>query len=346
MLHALGLLAVLMCLLASQPAFADSTLSQLLAIDQATSHLSPSAPPRVKSQRDSQMEAGFCAPGMACYASAARSEDPMLIKVARHLQDRQVPQNHAQGTELAPLGVVVNHTLEAYSTAFLVGECHVLTTAHSVVGTNSARYVSYNPELNEPKTALKNLKLEFRVGKSRASEYAPFAESVTATVEVMGKYSPYNTSDDEDWALLRLSKCWGTDDKYGHFALYENAELNTIKGKPGIFASVGFPGDRDMEAGAWIDPHCTVHDASIQDTWADVWATDCNAVSGMSGAPMIRKSVEGKIYVFGITTSQIVTYDEVVEGFSVTDANHVLSTKAFYSQIKPYIQKTRRTKRD
>ncbi len=287
------------------------------------------------SDQNTTMEAGFCAPGMECYASAARSQDPMLLKVARHLQDRQIPVSHAKGTELAPIGALFNRTLQdAHSTAFLVGECHILTTAHSVVGKKNTQHVSYNPKFNDPKIALKNVKMEFYVGQTSTT---PFAEKATATVEVMGKFNPFNQNDDEDWALLRLSECLGTKEKYGYFELFD-AKLEQVQGKEGFFSLAGFPGDRPMESGVWLDPKCTVHGAALDGSLNHNWAMDCNTVGGMSGAPLMRKSNDGKIYVFGLTTTQIVTTERVLEGFSLADANHVVATKSFYSAIQPFIR--------
>ncbi len=340
-------MTILTSLLAGSPtALANSSLmEQLSAIDKAISHgnarqapaPSRTPPPSRVSDQHTTMEAGFCAPGMECYASAARSQDPMLLKVARHLQDRQVPVSHAKGAELAPIGALFNRTLNAHSTAFLVGECHILTAAHSVVGTKSTRYIAYDPEPNKPKVALKNVKMEFYVGQTSTT---PFAEKATATVEVMGKFNPFSQSDDEDWALLRLSECLGTKEKYGHFELYD-AKLEQVQGKEGFFSLAGFPGDRPMESGVWLDPKCAVHGAALDGSLSHTWAMDCNAVGGMSGAPLMRRSNDGKIYVFGLTTTEAVTTERVMDSFSLTTANHVVATKSFYSAVQPFVRSAR-----
>lgn len=333
MLHIWGIVAVLGTLTVSHTASADSSLSNLSVLNQAIQLSAANQPTSGVDAHDSQMEAGFCAPGMACHASAARSQQqlPALQKVAIFVEDRRKPVAHPKGSELAPIGALVNRTTDEVSTTFLVGECHILTTAHSVVGTARGKQISYDPRKDDFRKALAHVQMEFHVGQTGTRRFADVAK---ATIENMGKFNPLARDDEEDWALLRLSDCLGRPDKYGYFELFD-AELEKVQGKTGIFRAAGFPGEPGPFEGVWEDPKCTVHGRAFGfDDQTNVWATDCNLVRGQSGSPIIRKGLDGKIYVFGIATSQVVATKQVIPGFSIMDANRMLSSKAFIHAVR------------
>lgn len=347
MLQAWGAFTVLMSLFAvASTAQADTNaLARLSVLSKAMQQIEEQTETRAATQisqtedsRETQMEGGFCAPGMSCYESAARSDDQFatLQQIVLHVEDRRQPQPRRQGDRLAPIGMIANKTFKGRATAFLVGECHIMTAAHVVIGTpESGRYIDTYPEDKDFFKKVSNVELEFHVGQGSNS---PFAEKTKATVEAIGNLDVQVRNLDEDWALLRLDNCLGREDKYGHFELMA-ATLEDVKDRSHFFKAAGYPIDKDYRAGVWEDPGCTVHDYSVNTSSRDVWATDCNITLGASGGPLYRKAKNGKYYVFGIAVAGT-GEAKIVDEFDVADANTFLSLNAFYKKVQPFLEKT------
>lgn len=196
--------------------------------------------------------------------------------------------------------------------------------------------MGYNPDFQDIKKVMASAKMEFYVGQT---SHTPFAEKTEATVEIMGKFNPLAPDDEQDWALLRLNDCLGSPDKYGHVALMP-VDLEKIEGREGFFSAIGYPGDRSLQDGVWVDPRCTVSGNSIAGTSKLVWATDCHIIKGQSGGPLTAKGKKNKLYAFALAVSETIISTDVVQHYEVMNANNVLSVKAFYDQIKPYLTPT------
>lgn len=283
-----------------------------------------------------QQSAQADGPGMRHDGDASRSTGAVAKtkEVALHIKDRRIPVDHAKGSKFSPLGIIVNSTVKGRFTAFLVGECHVLTTAHSVIGTSEMNYISPDSKETDYRQKLAALKMEFLVGQTSTT---PFAESTRATVEIMGKYDPGQENHEEDWALLKLDDCLGATGRYGHYSLL-SAELSQVLGRAGFFHTAGFPGDRDLKKGAWLDPECSVRGKAPDAPTNSLWASDCNLMPGQSGSPALATAPNGKTYVLGLAVSQISLSGGILSSYRPGNANIILSVKGILPIIKAYIQ--------
>jgi hypothetical protein len=212
--------------------------------------------------------------------------------VAIFRSDNRTVGSRARGSAYAPIGVVANESLHArrwaQGTGFLVSACHVLTTAHNVVGTAAFGVL---PGYPHDRSHVGRVKLTFLVGQGTRW---PFAEWTRARVVVLGHYDPFDPRTRvEDYALLELDDCVGQ--RYGVLDAL-GASLDAVRAAPGRIISAGYPAERDHRQGVWIEDGCTVTGPAPDVEDDGFWGHDCAASAGMSGGPLMLQGPDGRLH--------------------------------------------------
>lgn len=327
-----GSLTALIAIVATNSARAESSTSHLNSLNQAMKQAAAQTA-HVADASEAQMEASFCAPGMDCYANSARSEQLSgLRKVAIHIEDRRRPQPHAEGDKLAPVGVAANKTLGAMSSAFIVGKrgCHVLTSAHSVIGTASGRFLSIDPTKGDYINDASGAEVDFYFGKTSSGK---FATKLRGALKAIGRFNPWVPNSQEDWALFELPECLGN--KYGRFKLAITSE-NALEAKGDSLRAAGFPSDKDFKLGVWEDPACSVIGTTRNSK--HVLETSCNLRKGASGGPLYGVDSDGDYVAYALASREVLSTNDVLPSVDSTNANIFISISAFAHKIRPFIQ--------
>lgn len=154
-------------------------------------------------------------------------------------------------------------------TAFLVGECGILTNFHVVFG---PWYV----------TALRPPSHEFTATFTLTEVTLPDGShpSARAIPVVWGDYQGADRllrRPQEDWAYLTLDRCLGA--QYGYFELRDAAVYEPPVDRG--FTATGYSAGRQM-----LDPRCEAH---ADDMGGQAWVHDCALLPGDSGGPIFRK---------------------------------------------------------
>ncbi|MEZ5830687.1 MAG: tetratricopeptide repeat protein [Dongiaceae bacterium] len=271
--------------------------------------------------------------------------------VAFGADDRR-PVSRLPGTEGGAIGLVFFQASDgqfAAGTGFLVSPCHVLTAYHVAGG---------GGEVDESRIST------FYVGQGKIGPDFPdlnrFADSSRARPVLWGRYVRLDDDSDllvrsqsverngwEDWALLRLEKCFGGKPySYGYLKLAPVTTRELMTSGASLPArSIGLPGDKST-ASLWEDPTCRL----IGQIYASGWEHDCVTIPGNSGGPiLIKDPVTGENRVAAITVSHI-----AVEGISVDDSDALVLRRddpnyydylaiavpvaSFAARIQPYLE--------
>lgn len=201
-----------------------------------------------------------------------------------------------EASNFAPVGVIEFNLPEGRSTgtAFLVGECVVMTSFHVAFGP------WYLTQLRPPSKASRGTFTLTQVTLPDAGH-----PSTGAIPVIWGDYrgparqflQPAN-----DWVVLALEECLG--ERHGYLLPYD-ATLNDDMPDKGGFTAVGYSSGRQM-----LDANCSIR---LGGSGASAtMLNDCVALSGDSGAPIIRRG-----------TSRVVA---MVSGFRAGFGSHSCSS--------------------
>jgi hypothetical protein len=177
-------------------------------------------------------------------------------------------------SNFAPVGVIEFSLPEGRSTgtAFLIGECSVLTNFHVVFGP------WYVAALHPP--SIKN-----RGTFTLTQETLPNGEHPrTGAIPVL--WGDYMGPDRQfrrpanDWVVLALEECLGR--RHGYLLPYDAALNDDIPDKGG-FTAIGYSTGRQM-----VDSNCSIRPGGGSGSGATM-LNDCAALPGDSGAPIIRR---------------------------------------------------------
>ena len=178
-----------------------------------------------------------------------------------------------EASNFSPVGVIEFSLPEGRSTgtAFLIGECIVMTNFHVAFGP------WYLTALRPPSNANRGTFTLTQVTLPNGGH-----PSTGAIPVIWGDYTgparqilqPAN-----DWVVLALEECLGT--RHGYLLPYD-ATLNDDVPDQGGFAAVGYSSGRQM-----VDANCSIR-LGGSGTGATM-LNDCVALSGDSGAPIIRR---------------------------------------------------------
>jgi hypothetical protein len=179
-----------------------------------------------------------------------------------------------EASNFSPVGVIEFDLPEGRSrgTAFLVGECIVMTNFHVAFGP------WYLTALRPPSNANRGTFTLTQVNLPSGGH-----PSTTAIPVVWGDYTgparqfvqPVN-----DWVVLALEECLGT--RHGYLLPYD-ATLNGDIPDRGGFTAVGYSAGRQM-----VDSNCSIRLGGGSGAGATM-LNDCVALSGDSGAPIVRR---------------------------------------------------------
>jgi hypothetical protein len=179
-----------------------------------------------------------------------------------------------QASNFSPVGVIEFSLPEGRSTgtAFLIGECTVMTNFHVAFG---PWYVTaLRPPSNASRGTFTLTQVTLPNGEHPSTGAIPI---------IWGDYTgparqfrrPAN-----DWVVLALEKCLG--DLHGYLLPYDAALNDDIPDRGG-FTAVGYSAGRQM-----VDSNCSIRLGGDNGTGATM-LNDCAALPGDSGAPIIRR---------------------------------------------------------
>ncbi len=177
-------------------------------------------------------------------------------------------------SNFTPVGVIEFSLPEGRSTgtAFLIGECAVMTNFHVVFGPWELT------ALRPPSSANKGT-FTLTQATSTNGEHP----STGAIPVIWGDYTGPDRQfrkPANDWVVLALEDCLG--DRHGYLLPYD-AALNEDIPNRGGFTAVGYSAGRQK-----VDPNCSIRLAGDSGSGATM-LNDCATLPGDSGAPIVRR---------------------------------------------------------
>jgi hypothetical protein len=179
-----------------------------------------------------------------------------------------------EASNFSPVGVIEFNLPEGQSTgtAFLIGECTVMTNFHVAFG---PWYVTaLRPPSNASRGTFTLTQVTLPNGEHPSTEAIPV---------IWGDYSGPDRQfrrPANDWVVLALEDCLGY--RHGYLQPYD-AALNDEMPVSGGFVAIGYSTGRQM-----VDSNCSIHPADSNGTGSTM-LNDCAALPGDSGAPIIRR---------------------------------------------------------
>jgi V8-like Glu-specific endopeptidase len=174
-----------------------------------------------------------------------------------------------------------------WGTAFLIHSCYIATAYHVV-----------KPTIEE-----------ITGEEERFFETPLFEEPISAKPVLWGEAwtSTKETLNGDDWAVLKLSKCF--PEKVKPLTLLDVQE-HTLLSMPLIIA--GFPEDRDLEK-ITVDLRCNAGPEPLKSDTG--FGHDCATRPGNSGSPLMTL-VDNKAQVVGIAVAAKGHFEEIIIGYS------------------------------
>ena len=179
-----------------------------------------------------------------------------------------------EASNFAPVGVIEFSLPEGRSsgTAFLIGECAVMTNFHVVFG---PWYVTaLRPPSNTSRGTFTLTQVTLANGEHPSTGAIPVS------------WGDYTGPDRQfrkpanDWVVLALEDCLG--DRHGQLQPYD-AALNDDIPESGGFVAIGYSAGRQM-----VDSNCSIRHGGGSGTGATM-LNDCTTLPGDSGAPIVRR---------------------------------------------------------
>jgi V8-like Glu-specific endopeptidase len=220
------------------------------------------------------------------------------------------------------VGLLYHPEAGAGGTAFLVGNCHIVTAYH-VAFMKERNAVTGNVETIRGR---RGHAAEFLIGPD-PDVPARFASMTRATVVDFGKFSKADFHGMAgDWAILKLDDCLGK--KYG-FLKYARPFSNSSMPE-GELMTVGFPKSRASLAGITVERGCKARDHGPV---AGLVGVDCAFESGMSGGPVLEQQTDRGWLVVGLIQQSMAGVEEVLPSYSMAHRNQVVYVTAFWKAL-------------
>lgn len=239
----------------------------------------------------SKLEASVC---VNCQTEDASA--PSLLHAVNYFLDPKklelVPRTREAAGELLPVGMIDRDGKSpAIATGFLITECHVLTNLHAVFSNVYMRQVGHDrlPPIN------------FYYGQGKDHSFAGHVRAVRAVA--WGNAPPglttTNVTNGEDWAILRLEHCIGTD--IGYLEILAAPEDRIPDAALNIFGMLG----HDYSRGFHRDSNCSYGAGGrlLSDKPGTGMMHYCSASKGASGSP-IYITYHGHPVVVGMNASE------------------------------------------
>lgn len=179
-----------------------------------------------------------------------------------------------KAANFSPVGVIEFSLPEGRSTgtAFLIGECTVMTNFHVAFG---PWYVTaLRPPSNAGKGTFTLTQVTLANGEHPSTGVIPVIWG-----DYLGPERQFMRPAN-DWVVLALEDCLGP--RHGYLLPYDAALNDDIPDRGG-FAAVGYSAGRQM-----VDSNCSIRPGGGSGAGATM-LNDCAALPGDSGAPIIRR---------------------------------------------------------
>jgi hypothetical protein len=264
----------------------------------------------------------------------------LAVSVARanvFVRDARVQENPARPI-LRSVGILTRLPDDGgWGTAFLVTECHVATAYHVAfpVEATAQRVVS----LANPRAHIS----EFQIGLTEENPLR-FTRRVKATPVAWGAYDVTWDGLGQDWAILELETCVGSEFGFLDVASKNAAQILQDRTGANRLALLGFPSSRYDQPGVSVERDCSAHalsgDASMQPPKPvpSLLPMDCALELGASGGPLLMPIQNAQSseewFVVGMASREFRPQERVIPAWNVRHANVAISSSAFARAIQ------------
>ena len=223
---------------------------------------------------------------------------------------------------LRSVGLLVNGRRQV-GTAFLVGECHVMTAFHSAFF-RDAQAISGNELAGGPRTGRA---LSFHIGPDPVKPGLFRSRSVARVVD-FGNYHPLAARGmTGDWAILELEDCLGRE--YGYLPHLRPSTGDYLPRGP--LMTISFPYAGWNRAGVAVEEGCRAREAGPV---TGLVAVDCAFAGGMSGGPVLERQADGEWQVVGIMQLRVSPVEGVLPEFAHRHRNQMVHAVAFFRSLE------------
>ncbi|ENO75824.1 hypothetical protein B447_19064 [Thauera sp. 27] len=235
---------------------------------------------------------------------------------------------------LRSVGIVVNAGRQVGS-AFLVGECHAVTTFHSAFFRDAQAASSEEP-IGVPNGVPDDVPddvphrghaLAFHIGPD-PERPGVFRHRSVARVVDFGNYHPAAPRGmTGDWAILQLDDCLGRE--YGFLPTLRPTSADYLPQGP--LMTISFPYSGGKRAGVAVEEGCRARDSGPV---IGLIAVDCAFEAGMSGGPVLEKQGDGQWRVVGIMQLRFSPVKRVLPAFEYRHRNQMVHAVAFFRALE------------
>lgn len=223
---------------------------------------------------------------------------------------------------LRSVGIVVNARRQV-GTAFLVGECHVMTAFHSAFF-RDAQAIASDELAGGPRPGHA---LAFYIGPD-PERPGLFRHRSVARVVDYGNYHPAAPRGmTGDWAILQLEDCLGRE--YGVLPTLRPTSADYLPRGP--LMTISFPYAGWNRAGVAVEEGCRARDSGPV---TGLIAVDCAFEGGMSGGPVLERQPDGQWQVVGIMQLRFSPVERVLPAFEHRHRNQMVHAVAFFRSLE------------
>ena len=223
---------------------------------------------------------------------------------------------------LRSVGILVNARRQV-GTAFLVGECHVMTAFHSAFF-RDAQAISSGELVGAPRTGHA---LAFYIGPD-PERPGLFRHRSVARVVDYGNYHPAAPRGmTGDWAILQLEDCLGRE--YGFLPTLRPTTSDYLPRGP--LMTISFPYSGWNRPGVAVEEGCRAREAGPV---TGLVAVDCAFEGGMSGGPVLEQQPDGQWRVVGIMQLRFKPVERVLPAFEHRHRNQMVHAVAFFRSLE------------
>ena len=223
---------------------------------------------------------------------------------------------------LRSVGILVNARRQV-GTAFLVGECHVMTAFHSAFF-GDAQAISSGELVGAPRTGHA---LAFYIGPD-PERPGLFRHRSVARVVDYGNYHPAAARGmTGDWAMLQLEDCLGRE--YGFLPTLRPTTSDYLPRGP--LMTISFPYSGWNRPGVAVEEGCRAREAGPV---TGLVAVDCAFEGGMSGGPVLEQQPDGQWRVVGIMQLRFKPVERVLPAFEHRHRNQMVHAVAFFRSLE------------
>lgn len=204
--------------------------------------------------------------------------------------------------------------------AFLVGECHVMTAMHSVL-------LAYHADAGGGEAP----ELVFH-GEPDPQVPGRFHARTPAQLTLAGQYHPGTPRGmTGDWAVLQLADCVGRRTGFLR-AMRPDADALMPRGD---LMAIGYPAARGGRDGAAVERGCHARESGPV---VGLVGLDCAFERGMSGGPVLEQAEDGQWRVVGIMQLRVKPVEAVLPAYSSRHRNQMVHVIAFFRALQHFLE--------